>query len=402
MIPLKLNYNYTDIFRAPGLALSGKKILFLIKGNLFGYIAYFIFSLISLLSTGMSTQEIISKYGLYPCLFGHQAEWFSWLVYFFGISIWFFALMLSLTGVCRIFLKQLKGNDFFSGKDASKFVFKHRHALVLTPITIFLIIIFFLLLASIFALIGKIPVIGNLTLSILYILYFLGSVFTILSTFVLFTSLIYTPSIVGLYEEDTMGSVFQTYSITFSQPWRILFYNIILAILIFIGIEIYSWVCLNSIGLISYIFGQNVFMGDQFSVIHNHSLSVVFPNIIVDTFVHYKTLILEKINLNSGIPLLFSPSTNFAVLNDLSVIETITSILLSIVYFTIALSVFSYGLAMLAVGQSLMFVTFKKLSDDDDLIFRADEDDDTDDLKLQNTFESVPKPLPQGNLYEEE
>ena len=402
MIPLKLNYNYTDIFRAPGLALSGKKILFLIKGNLFGYIAYFIFSLISLLSTGMSTQEIISKYGLYPCLFGHQAEWFSWLVYFFGISIWFFALMLSLTGVCRIFLKQLKGNDFFSGKDASKFVFKHRHALVLTPITIFLIIIFFLLLASIFALIGKIPVIGNLTLSILYILYFLGSVFTILSTFVLFTSLIYTPSIVGLYEEDTMGSVFQTYSITFSQPWRILFYNIILAILIFIGIEIYSWVCLNSIGLISYIFGQNVFMGDQFFVIHNHSLSVVFPNIIVDTFVHYKTLILEKINLNSGIPLLFDPSTNFAVLNDLSVIETITSILLSIVYFTIALSVFSYGLAMLAVGQSLMFVTFKKLSDDDDLIFRADEDDDTDDLKLQNTFESVSKPLPQDNLYEEE
>jgi len=402
MIPLKLNYNYTDIFRAPRLALSGKKILFLIKGNLFGYIAYFIFSLISLLSTGMSAQEIISKYGLYPYLFGHQAEWFSWLIYFFGISIWFFALMLSLTGVCRIFLKQLKGNDFFSGKDASKFVFKHRYAAVLTPITIFLIIIFFFFLAFLFALVGKIPIIGELSLGVLYIFYFLGSIFTILSGFVLLSSFLFTPSIVGLYEEDTMGSVFQTYSITFSQPWRILFYNIILTILIFIGIEIYSWVCLNSIGLISYVFGQNVFMGDQFSVIHNYSLSAVFPNIIVDTFVHYKTLILEKINLNSGIPLLFSPSTNFAGLNDLSLIKIISSILLSIVYFTIALSVFSYGLAMLAVGQSLMFVTFKKLSDEDDLIFRADEDDDTDDLKLQNTFESISKPLPQNNLYEEE
>ena len=104
---------------------------------------------------------------------------FHGLFYFFGISIWFFALMLSLTGVCRIFLKQLKGNDFFSGKDASKFVSKHRHAVVLTPITIFLIIIFFLLLASVFALVGKIPVIGKLTLAILYIFYFLGSVFTI-------------------------------------------------------------------------------------------------------------------------------------------------------------------------------------------------------------------------------
>jgi len=172
--------------------------------------------------------------------------------------------------------------------------------------------------------------------------------------------------------------------------------------LIFIGVEIYSWVCLNSVGLIGYIFGQNIFMGDKFSIIHNHSLSIVFPNIIVDTLVYYKTMILEKINLNSGIPLLFSSSTNFTDLNDLSLIETISSILLSIVYFTIALSVFSYGLAMLAVGQSLMFVTFKKLSDDDDLIFRGDEDDDTDDLELQNTFESVSKTLPQDNLYEEE
>ncbi len=324
--------------------------------------------------------------------------YFISLEYSFG----FFALMLSLTGVCRIFLKQLKGNDFFSGKDATKFVSKHRHAVVLTPITIFLIIIFFLLLASVFALISKIPVIGELSLAILYIFYFLGSIFTILSAFVLFTSLIFTPSIVGLYEEDTMGSVFQTYSISFGQTWRILFYNIILTLLILISIEIFSWICLNSVGLIGYIFGQNVFMGDQFSIIHNHSLSIVFPNVIVDTLVFYKSLILEKINLNSGIPLLFNPLTNLTELNNLSLIETISSILLSIAYFTIAISVFSYGLAMLAVGQSLMFVTFKKLSDDDDLIFRLDEDDNTDGLELQNTFESVSKMLPQDNLYEEE
>ena len=402
MIPLKLSYNYTDIFRTPRLALSGKKILFLIKSNLLGYIAYFIFSLISLLSTGMSTEEIISKYGLYPCLFGHQAEWFSWFFYFFGISVWFFALMLSLTGVCRIFLKQLKGNDFFSGKDASKFVFKHRHAVVLTPITILLIIIFFLLLASLFALVGKIPVIGEITLAILYIFYFLGSIFTILSAFVLFTSLLFTPSIVGLYEEDTMGSVFQTYSITFGQTWRIIFYNIILAILIVIGIEIFSWVCLNSIGLISNIFGHELFMGDQFFIINNHSLSIVFPNIVLDTLVYYKTLILEKINLNSGIPILFSTTTNFTDLGDLSLMETISSTLLSIIYFIIGLSIFSYGLAILSIGQSLMFITFKKLSDDDDLIFRGDEDDDTNDLKLQNTFESSLEELGNDSLSEEE
>jgi len=401
MIPLKLNYNYTDIFRAPRFALSGKKILFIIKGNLFGYIVYFIFSLFSLLSTGMSTNDIISKYGLYPFLFGHQAEWYSWMLYFFGIFIWFFTLLYSLTGVSRIFLKQLKGNDFFSGKDAWQFVYKHRHAVFLTPVTILLIIFFFLLLASTFALIGKIPVIGELTLSLLFIFYFLGSVFTILSMFVLFTSLFYTPSIIGFYEEDTMGSVFQTYSITFSQSWRIIFYNIVLAILIVTGIEIYSWVCLNSIGLISYIFGNKFFMGDQFSIIHNHSLSVVFPNIFLDTLDYYKTLILEKINLNSGIPILFSASSNFIDIKDLSLMQTISSIMLSIVYFIIGLSVFSYGLAMLSIGQSLMFVTFKKLSDDD-LIFRTDEDEDDDDnndLKSQNIFESKLEKISEDSFY---
>ena len=42
MIPIKLNFNYTDIFRAPRLALSGKKVSILIKGNLIGYISYFL------------------------------------------------------------------------------------------------------------------------------------------------------------------------------------------------------------------------------------------------------------------------------------------------------------------------------------------------------------------------
>ena len=81
--------------------------------------------------------------------------------------------------------------------------------------------------------------------------------------------------------------------------------------------------------------------------------------------------------------------------------QTISSIMLSIVYFIIGLSVFSYGLAMLSIGQSLMFVTFKKLSDDD-LIFRTDEDEDDDDnndLKSQNIFESKLEKISEDSFY---
>ena len=82
----------------------------------------------------MSIEDIISKYGLYPCLFGHQAEWYSWIIYFFGVVIWLFTILITLTGISRILLKQLKGDDFYSGKDAWEFIYKHWQAVVLAPI----------------------------------------------------------------------------------------------------------------------------------------------------------------------------------------------------------------------------------------------------------------------------
>tara|TARA_B100000427_G_C15482794_1_gene583880 strand:- start:3 stop:1214 length:1212 start_codon:yes stop_codon:yes gene_type:complete len=403
MVPLKLNFNYTDIFRAPRLALSGKKIIILIKGNLIGYISYFLFSLISLVSTGMGLKEVIAKYGLYPCLFGHSAEWYSWLLYYIGITIWFISVFLSLTAVSRVLLKQLKGNDFFSAKDAWEYVNKHWHAVVFTPITLLLIIIFFLCLASLFALIGKIPILGKLTFSIFYIAYFFGSIFTILTALVLLSTLFYTPSIVGIYEEDTMGSVFQAYSITFSQIWRIITYNLLLSILIIVGLEFFSWLCLNSIGLINYIFGHKLFMGDQFIILNNYSLSLVLPNVIPDTVFYYKDLILDILNLKSGIPYFFGNTINYLNLGDMSLLDTICSIVLSLSYFIIGLSILSYGLVIFAVGESLMFITFKKLSDDDNLILRQDEDDeDNNDLDLTNNIESNSENFSIDKLYEEE
>ena len=75
--------------------------------------------------------------------------------------------------------------------------------------------------------------------------------------------------------------------------------------------------------------------------------------------------------------------------------DIIYSIFLSLSYFIIGLSILSYGLAIFAVGESLMFITFKKLSDDDDLILRNDEDDDEDDGiihgDLQPHFEKASK-----------
>ena len=388
MIARSLNYNYKDIFLAPRLALSGKKLFLILKGNLVGYIAYFFFSYVSLIANGISIENIVIDYGLYPYLFGHEAEWYSWIIYSFGVAIWLSALLLCHSGVSRILLKQLKGNNFFSGQDSLKFVYKHWHAIVLTPFTLLLIIALFLLLAFAFALFGKIPLIGYITFPFLYIFYFFGSSFVIISIFVFLNSIIHTPSIVSIYEEDTMGSVFQIYSVTLSQSLRIIFYNILLIFLIIICVELFSWFCINSIGLISIIFGHDFFMGNRFLLINDNALSVVLTNNFLEILTYYKNLIFHNLFLESGIPVVFKTSISSSYVGNLSILGVVSSVILSAVYFIIGLLIISYGISILSVGQSLMFITFKMLSDDDNVILRSDEDDDSEDLIYQKKFES--------------
>ena len=102
MGPFNLYYDYRDILRAPRLALSGKKIWILIVGNIAGFITYWVFSYLSLYLAGITIGNAISQYGLYPCLYGNEAEWYSWLFYYLGIIAWVIAILFSSTAVSRV------------------------------------------------------------------------------------------------------------------------------------------------------------------------------------------------------------------------------------------------------------------------------------------------------------
>ena len=64
MNTVDLYFNIKDIFRAPRLALSGKKIFIFIQGNLAGFISYWLFSILAFYINGNNVNDIISKYGL--------------------------------------------------------------------------------------------------------------------------------------------------------------------------------------------------------------------------------------------------------------------------------------------------------------------------------------------------
>ena len=392
MGPMDLYFDVRDIFRAPRLALSGKKIWIFMIGNLAGFTLYWIFTYLSLALAGMSFGDALNQYGLYPCLYGNEAGWVAWVTYFIGLDAWIITIYLASTAVSRVTLKQLKGNDFFSAGDAWAYVQKHWHPIVFAPISIVLIIAFFLIFSGIFALMGKIPYLGEFLFAVPYLFYFFGSVFTIYTLFVLIISLHYTPAIVGAYEEDTMGTVFQSYSITWSQPWRVIGYHLVLIPLIEISVILFSWFWVAGYGLINYVFGCNWFMGAKLSGMVNYATSLVYPDWLCSFIAGCSGCLTACLTACFSGCLSFFNCSIPAASGTLSGSETVASVLLAISIFLVGLSVLSYGLSIISVGETLMFIIFKKKSDDDDLLQRKDEDEleeDDDDFSFDEDSDDL-------------
>jgi len=365
MGPMKLYFDFRDIFRAPRLALSGKKIWIFILANIVGFIQYWILSYLSLALSGKAISDLWATYGLYPyvCCGG---PWYAQAIYYIGVFIWIFALYLACTAVARVTYKQLKGDEFFSSGDAWKYVKKHWHPVLFTGISTLLIIVFFVSLAALAALLGKIPYVGEiLFFSPLYLIYFFGALFTIYTAIVFVIGLIYTPAIVAAYEEDTMGTVFQSYSLTWSQPWRIIAYNAILLPLVGLGMGIMKHLWIMTYSFVNYIFGFSWFMGGKLDRIMDLATRTITPgNGFFSGWGHSHCPFHD-----------IFPFQSMAATTNLSGTEIFAAFIVSIFLFILTLAVISYGLSILSVGYTLMFVIFKHKSDDDNLLERKDEDE---------------------------
>jgi len=372
MGPMKLYFDFRDIFRAPRLGLSGKKIMVFTVANLIGWAVYWVLTYLAFSVSGYSFNAIWDAYGLYPCLFGHTAAWYGWTIYYIGLLFWFFSLNFACTSVARITYKQLKGDEFFSSGDAWKYSKKHWYPIVFTSISLMAIVVFFLIGAVIFALIGKIPYIGEFLFSLPYLLYFFGAVFTVYTIVVFVISILYAPAIVGAYEEDTMGAVFQSYSITWSQPWRILVYHSLLLPILGIGVAVLRFFWIGGYYLINTVFGQSWLMGSKLTHVVGRATDIVLPfrNICCNTGCCNGHMMHHHIHNAGASCLMHLPNGTV-----LSGTESVSAVILAIFLFVLLFTVFSYALSTLSVGETLMFVIFKKKSDDDNLLERKDEDE---------------------------
>ena len=380
MDTMKLHFDVRDIFRAPRLALSGKKILVFVQALFVGYADYLILTYLSFALAGYTFSETWSQYGLYPCLSGNPAPWYACVVYGIGVVCLLLAINFGCTAVSRITFKQLKGDEFYSSGDAWKYVKKHWHPVVFTSVSFAFILIFFFGMAAVFALVGKIPYVGDFLFFIPYLLYFFGAIFTIYTAIVFGVSFLYAPAIIAAYEEDTMGTVFNSYAITWSQPWRIILYHCVLIPIGALASYIFIKFWITGYHLINSFFGCDWFMGSKLANIVAYASNIVCPSSICNSVT--ACFISCAGSCCSGLSgCVYAPNVDLA---SISGTETAAGVILAVFLFLLMLTAVGYILSILSVGETLMFIIFKKNFDDDNILERKDEDDIDEDEEIKD------------------
>ena len=163
--------------------------------------------------------------------------------------------------------------------------------------------------------IGRIPYIGSILISITYPLYFFGAIFLLFTFLVFLSSFLMLPSLVGVCNEDTVGSVFKSYQILYNQPWRLIFYNLLLFSLIVISLNIFSWFYETGFAMINFIFAELI--GSTFLNVLSYATSILNIDFILDniSLLQNFTFQLKTISLDiiGFFVFLFNETTNLLV-----------------------------------------------------------------------------------------
>lgn len=363
-MPVKLHYNFKDVFRAARFGLSIKKIWIMFLGILIGSIFYSIFTYLAGILSGYSFKELWNQYHLLPILgFGEIYSWAK-IIYIIGILIFAFFIFIFGTAVSKVHFEQLKGDEFYEIKEALKFAFTKGLASFFAPISILLIIGLILLSGVIYGAINKIPYFGEIFFIIFAIPAFFVCLFIVYLLVSFLVSLFISPSIVGTTNNDTFDTLFEIFSTLNEQPWRLFVYEILLFFTMFIAGSIFTLFVGKAIGIGVWVLSAKWLMGQKFLNILNNAWAFLpsYP-FLANLSPYFKLLGIEEI--------IMIPS-----FLKLSGFHAAISYILGFIGYLLIFMVLAYYLSMFYSGNNLIFITLYKKKDEIDLLAPEEEEEE--------------------------
>lgn len=361
-----MRFDYRDVFRAARLAFSFQKIWIQFVGLIVGYAAYVVLTYLSLALAGQHIDVLWARYGLLPCVGGFPLPWYSWLLFVIGCLVLFISWLAASTGVARAAYMTLKGNHFYTWKEALRFAFKKKAgSAVTTPIIIALIAFFIGLGGVVVGFLGRIPYAGELGISLFSAVWFMASLFLVFVLLALGVSLFLVPAVLATTDDDAFEGIFQSFSVLFTQPWRFILYEVLLTVVAVVGFGVFCFFAKHAWGMMTKILVWG--MGDKYA---NLSYAASY---LVQGWVYPAVAWSRMLPANLGYILFFSK--DFTAL-DLPAVTTIASYLFAIVMTFIGGLIVAYPLAIFNAGNGIIFLVLKKIKDDENLLERKDREEE--------------------------
>ncbi len=275
-----------------------------------------------------------------------------------GAFIWIIIYFLFSTAVCKVTIEELRGDEFYSMRDALKFAFKQSKTVYLALIGLIAIFLFCLLWPSLVGLVDLIPKVelaakhfGTPVTTFLTIpVYFLG-LFMILTIIAFIFGLVLLPAISAVTGEDTFENLYQLFSTIWNQPWRLVIYAILLDFVLVLGFYIFT--AISIIGMyIAYLPSMLLAKQDSY----------YFADVIARS--------LKIIGASSHIQLIPNAQTITSMpwTLDLSTFFFFVSLII------IAGIVLAYPLSILSAGYTIIYVILRRKTTDENMLEVKEEE----------------------------
>ncbi len=358
-MPVKLHYNFKDVFRAARFGLSIKKMWVMFLSLILGFFFYSVFSYLALLVSGFSFKRIWETYKLIPLACIEPLSGWGNFFHITGTILFILIFFIFGTAVSKIHFEQLKGDEFYEIKESLKFSLSKGKASFLTPLLLIVLMLIIIITGFIWGLITRIPIIGPIIFIILAIPAFFTCLFLVYLFVSFLVSLLISPSIVGTTGNDTFDTLFEIFSTINEEPWRLFVYEILLFALIFVAGSIFTlfvskaaWIAIVVLSKAYPVFPQIVEKA--------HSL---LPDIRpLGSFNNYLSLI------GAGALTYIPPAPT-----NLGFWENLLGWFLGLFGYSLIFMVLSYMGSMFFSGNNLIFIVLYKKKDEIDLLKEEEE-----------------------------
>ncbi len=383
---LSLRFDFRDIFRAPRLAFSVQRIWIMLAALGLGLLAYTLCTYLALLIGGIPLGSAWQRFGILPSLFMERTpfDWYVWLIQGLGIICLAVAFLFANTAVARAVYMSAKGEHFYSWRQAFAFAWRKSGAVLMTPVSLMTLLLLMVLGSLFIGLLGKIPYAGELIISLSTLLWFFFALLMVFLAFVLWFSFFYTPAVIATTDEDAFESVFQLFSLSWNQPWRLLSYGLLSLVTALFSMGVLAFFVKRAVGLSNALL--SAFMGGHFSDLANNGQALVQAwtsmgdDIIFDMFRGFAPY------------LYFTQEFYYLPVQELvRPTVAISGYLYGISLLVLAGWVLAYGFTTLASGHTIAYLVMRKKKDEQNLLERVDREEEIEESGEADEPETLPK-----------